>query len=136
MPYGSILHIPQTNLLLLAAKPEPYKKAYLLTKNIGRIFWEKFGRMDQQAEEQDKTKRVIGLGRRRREQIVKWSKMTALRSQKGGRQQTSVSPASLLRGIDGSGLPTTEQLQPTRTSQLKIFRAKNSTSGRHVFLTS
>ena len=29
-----MLHIPPTNLLLLAAKQEPYKKAYLLTKNI------------------------------------------------------------------------------------------------------
>ena len=34
VPYGSMLHIPPTNLLLLAAKQEPYKKAYLLTKNI------------------------------------------------------------------------------------------------------
>ena len=34
MPYGSILHIPPTNFLLLTAKQEPYKKAYLLTKNI------------------------------------------------------------------------------------------------------
>ena len=33
VPYGSMLHIPQTNLLL-AAKQEPYKKAYLLMKNI------------------------------------------------------------------------------------------------------
>ena len=29
-----MLHIPPTNLFLLAAKEEPYKKAYLLTKNI------------------------------------------------------------------------------------------------------
>ena len=48
-PYGSTLHIPPTNLLL-AAKQEPNKKAYLLTKNIGSIFWRKFRRMDQQAE--------------------------------------------------------------------------------------
>ena len=34
MSYGSMLHIPPTNLLLLTAKQEPYKKAYLLTKNI------------------------------------------------------------------------------------------------------
>ena len=34
MPYGSTLHVPPTNLLLLAAKQEPYKKAYLLMKNI------------------------------------------------------------------------------------------------------
>ena len=33
-----------------AAKQESYKKAYLLTKNIGRIFGKKFRRMDQQAE--------------------------------------------------------------------------------------
>ena len=26
VPYGSMLHIPLTNLLLLAAKQEPYKK--------------------------------------------------------------------------------------------------------------
>ena len=29
VPYGSTLHIPPTNLLLLAAKQESYKKAYL-----------------------------------------------------------------------------------------------------------
>ena len=50
VPYGSMLHTPPTNLLLLAAKQEPYRKAYLLTKNIGRFFWKKFRRMDQQAE--------------------------------------------------------------------------------------
>ena len=32
--YGSMLHIPPTNCLLLTAKQEPFKKAYLLTKNI------------------------------------------------------------------------------------------------------
>ena len=32
--YCSMLHIPPTNCLLLTAKQEPYKKAYLLTKNI------------------------------------------------------------------------------------------------------
>ena len=32
--YGSMLHIPPTNCLLQTAKQEPYKKAYLLTKNI------------------------------------------------------------------------------------------------------
>ena len=35
-----MLHILPTNLLLLAAEQEPYKKAYLLTKNI-EIFLEK-----------------------------------------------------------------------------------------------
>ena len=91
-----MLHIPPTNLLLLAAEQESYKKAYLLTKNIGRIFWKKFRRMDQQAEKKDKTERVIRLGRRTREGIVKWNQMTALRFQTGGRHQTF--PASL-RGL-------------------------------------
>ena len=34
LPHASMLHIPPTNLLLLAAKQEPYKKLHLLTKNI------------------------------------------------------------------------------------------------------
>ena len=89
-------HIPPTNLLLLAAKHEPYKKANLLTKSIGRIFWSKFKRMDQKAEE-EKTERVTGLGRRTREEIAKWNQMTALRFQTGGRHQTS--PASRGREI-------------------------------------
>ena len=46
MLYGSTLHIPLTNLLLLAVKQEPHKKDYLLTK--------KFRRMDKQAEKKDK----------------------------------------------------------------------------------
>ena len=32
--HGSMQHIPPTNLLLLAAKQEPYKKAYHLKKHI------------------------------------------------------------------------------------------------------
>ena len=32
-----MLHIPPTNLLALAAKQEPYKKADLLTKNIQKF---------------------------------------------------------------------------------------------------
>ena len=87
-----MLHIPPTNLLLLSAKQEPYKKAYLLTKNIEEFSGKKFRRRDQQVEK-DKTERVIELGRRTREEIVKWNQMTALRFQTGGRHQTS--PASL-----------------------------------------
>ena len=34
VPYGSMLHMPPTNLHLLAAKQEPYKKAYVFTKNV------------------------------------------------------------------------------------------------------
>ena len=51
-----------------------------------------FRRKGQHAEN-DKTERVTGLGRRTREEIAKWNKMTALRLQTGGRHQTS--PASL-----------------------------------------
>ncbi|WP_419637050.1 hypothetical protein, partial [Thiolapillus sp.] len=61
-----MLYIPPTNCLLLTAKQEPYKKAYLLTTNI---FWKKFRRKGQQAEN-DKTERVTGLGRRTREEIA------------------------------------------------------------------
>ena len=87
-----MLHISPTNLLLLAAKQEPYNKAYLLTKNIEEFSGKKFRRKDQQAEN-DKTERVTGLGRRTREEIAKRNQMTALRFQTGGRHQTS--PASL-----------------------------------------
>ena len=87
-----MLHIPPTNCLLLTTKQEPYKKAYLLTKNTEEFFWKKFRRKGQQAEN-DKTERVTGLGRRTREEIAKWNQMTALRFQTGGRHQTS--PASL-----------------------------------------
>ena len=59
------------SLLLLAARQEPYKNAYFLTKNIGTIFKKRFRRMGQQAEN-DKTERVTGLGRRTREEIAKW----------------------------------------------------------------
>ena len=34
VPYGIMLHIPPTNLLLLAATQEPNKKTSLLMKNI------------------------------------------------------------------------------------------------------
>ena len=51
--------------------------------------------MDQQAEK-DNTERVIGLGRRTREEIAKWNQMTALKFQTEKRHQTS--PASL-RGV-------------------------------------
>ena len=87
-----MLHIPPTNCLLLTAKQEPYKKAYLLTKNIEEFSGKKFRRKGQQAEN-DKTERVTGLGRRTREETAKWNQMTAVRFQTGGRHQTS--PASL-----------------------------------------
>ena len=89
MLYGSILHTPPTNLLLLAAKLEQYKNAYLLNKKIGRIFWKKFSKMDQWAEKKKKTERVLGLGRRTREEIVMWNQMTALRFQTGVRHNST-----------------------------------------------
>ena len=58
-----MLHIPPTNLLPLAANLELYNnnnknlRAYLLTKNIGRNFWKKFRRMDQQAEKKIRQKK-------------------------------------------------------------------------------
>ena len=40
MPYGSLLHIPPTNLLLLAAKQEPYpKKSLSFKKKIEEFSW-------------------------------------------------------------------------------------------------
>ena len=67
-----MLHIPTTNLLSPAATQEPYKKAYLVTKNIEEFSGKKFRRMDQQAEK-DETERVTGVGRRTREEIAKWN---------------------------------------------------------------
>ena len=87
-----MLHIPPTNLLILAAKQESCKKAYLFTKNIKEFSKKKFRRKDQQAEK-GKIERVTALGRRPREEIAKWNQMTTLRFQTGGRHQTS--PASL-----------------------------------------
>ena len=97
-----MLHIPPTNLLLLAAKQEPYKKAHLLTRNIDtKNFPERVQENGPAGRRKDKTERVIQLGRRTREEILKWNRMTALRFQTGGSHQTS--PASLR----GSGLRET-----------------------------
>ena len=50
-------------------------------------------------QKKDETERVTGLGRKTREEIVKWNQMTALRFQTGGRHQTSqASPRDLLDG--------------------------------------
>ena len=107
-----MLHIPPTNSLLLTAKQEPYKKAYLLTKNTEEFSGKSLEKKGQQAEK-DTTERVTRLGRRTREAIAKWNQMTALRFQTGGRHQTS--PASLrgrgdrerekgaVRGVRGVG---------------------------------
>ena len=127
MLYIPPTNLPPTNLLLLAAKQEPYKKAYLLTKNIGRIFWKKFRRMDQQAEK-DKTERVTGLGRRTRAEIVKWNQMTALRFQDRG--ETSDIPGLHLGGTWGTwcctdfkiSLSTSKQGDARVSSSYLIFK--------------
>ena len=62
-----MLHIPPTNLLLLPAKQEPYKKAYLLSKILKNFLGKKSG-VGQQAEK-GKTERVTELGRRLRKDI-------------------------------------------------------------------
>ena len=98
--HGGKLHIPPTNLLLLAPKQEPYKKANLLMKNTEEFSGKKFSRMDQQAavQEKDKTRRATGLGRRTRKEKVKQNQVKALRFQTGGKRQTS--PASLQGALD------------------------------------
>ena len=48
--------------------------------------------MGQRAEKKDNTERVTGLGRRTREEIVKWNQMTALRFQLGGDMRYSRPP--------------------------------------------
>ena len=63
-----MLHIPPTNLLLLAAKQEPYKKAYLLSKNIEE-FSGKSSEEWTSRQKKSKTEKVTGLGRRTRDLI-------------------------------------------------------------------
>ena len=77
-----MLHLPLTKYHLLAAKQEPDKKAYLLTKNLEEIFWEKKSGewANWWKKRQDK---AMGVGRTRKE-IVKWNQMTARRFQTGG----------------------------------------------------
>ena len=84
MPYGSMLHIPLTNLLLLVAKQEPYKKSLSVNEKYWKNFLEKVQENGPAGRKKDKIERVIGLGRRTREEIVKWNQMTALRFQTGG----------------------------------------------------
>ena len=55
-----MLHIPLTNFLLLAAKQEPYKKAYLLMK-ILKNFLEKVQENGPAGRKKDQTERVTGL---------------------------------------------------------------------------
>ena len=62
-----MLHIPPTNCLLLTAKQEPYKKAYLSTKNIEEFYGKS---LEERTSRQKKTERITGLGRRTRDSKV------------------------------------------------------------------
>ena len=64
-----MLHIPLTNLLL-AAKQEPYKKAYLLMKSVEEFSGKSSGEWASR-QKKDKTERVTGLNRKTREETVK-----------------------------------------------------------------
>ena len=87
MPYGRTLQsVEPTSLLLLAAKQEPDKKAYLLTKNIEEFSGNSSEEWASRQRE-EKTEKVTGVGRETREEIVKWNQMTDLRFQTGGRHQ-------------------------------------------------
>ena len=65
-------------------------------KNIEEFSGESSGEWTSRQKKKDKTERITGLGRRTREEIVKWNQMIALRFKTGGRHQTS--PASLRVG--------------------------------------
>ena len=60
-------------------------------KILKNFLEKKVRRMSQQPEK--KTERAAGVGRRTKEEKVKWNQMTAPKFQTGGRHQTS--PASL-----------------------------------------
>ena len=72
------------NLYPLAAKQQLYKKAYLLTENTEFSGGQKAAEWASR-QKRDQIKRVAGLGRGTREEIVKWNQMTALRFQTWGR---------------------------------------------------
>ena len=73
-----MLQIPLINLLLLAAKQELYKMAYFFTKNTEEFSGKSSG-VWTSGQKKDQTERVTRLGRRTREETVKWNQMTALR---------------------------------------------------------
>ena len=75
-----MLHLSPTNLLLLTAKQEPYRKKSLSLNEKYKI--QENGPAGRKKKKK-KAERVIGIGRRTREKIVKWDQMTALRFQTG-----------------------------------------------------
>ena len=105
-------HIPPTNLLLLAAKQEPYKKAYFVTKTFEELSAKCSEEWTSRQKKKDKTERVTGLGRRTREEIVKLNQMTTLRFQTGG--ETSDIP-----GLP-SGILTVEKKQLKEKMATKV----------------
>ena len=114
-----MLHIPPTNLLLQAAKQEPYKKAYLLTKKTHEVSGKSSeGRTSRQ--KKDKTERATGRGRRTREVIAKWNQMTALRFQTGGK--TSDIPG-LLSGRSATIKPKAPMKRPTTSKSYPLSRS-------------
>ena len=82
-----MLHIPPTNLLLLAAKQEPYKKP-ISQRKIFNNFLEKVQKKGP-ADRKRSDRKGNRTRQKKREQIAKWHQMTALRFQTGGRHQTS-----------------------------------------------
>ena len=118
MPNGSMLCIPPTNLLLLADKQEPYKKVYLLTKNIEDFSGKSSGEWTRR-QKKDETDRVAGLGRSPREEIVKWNQMTALRFQTGG-------------DIRHPGLPSGETSRKETRRQVEQKQQEDCSSSRQV----
>ena len=94
MSYGSMLHIPPTNLFLLAVKQEPYKKAYLLTKNIEEFSGKSSGEW---------------TSRQKKKRLDRKSNRIRQRNTSGdGKVETNASPEILDRGEtpDTPGLPS------------------------------
>ena len=95
MPYGSLLRISPTNLLLLTAKQEPYKKAYLLKKNVEEFSGKSLeGRTSRQKKKKDRKGNRTRQKNKRGDSKVESSDSPEIPT--GGRHQTS--PASL-RGL-------------------------------------
>ena len=100
-----MLHIPPTNLLLLAAKQDPYKKAYLLTKNVDKFSGKNSGEW---ASRQKKTERVTRLGRKTRDSKVESNDS----NETPDRGETSDIPSLPLGGL-GAERPYLLQLKHT-----------------------
>ena len=77
------------------------KKCLSLNEKILKNFLERVQENGPASRKKGVTERIIGKGRREREEIVKWNQMTALRFQTGERHQTSLAS---LRGIAEAGL--------------------------------